>query len=78
MASDVAKKTHELLSQIVPELFSDPEKLPDEAAVNARLLRRLEVLWRAKEVNSLLQERQVFSNFCGKVFKNGEPCVFCR
>lgn len=78
MASDVARKTHEILSQIVPELFADPNKLPDEAAVNARLLRPLEALWRAAEVNALLQERQVFSNFCGKVFKNGEPCVFCR
>lgn len=78
MASDVSRKTHDILTRIVPDLFAHPSNVPSEADLHAKLFRHLEDLWRAREVNALLQERQVVSNFCGKVFKNGEPCVFCR
>lgn len=78
MVSDVSRRTHDILTRVVLEVFRDPSNVPSEAVLNERLFRHLDELWRAREVNAMLQERQVVSNFCGKVFKNGEPCVFCR
>ena len=78
MVSEVQKRIHELLSLVVPEVFTHPANIPDEKVLDERLIRPLEVLWRAKEVTALLQESRSSSNYCGKVFKNGEPCIFCK
>lgn len=78
MASDVRRRTHEILSQVVPVLFADPSKLHDEAILMTRLFRPLESAWRAREISNCLEQHETVSNFCGKVFKSGEPCVFCR
>ena len=78
MASEVQRRIHELLSRVVPEVFTHPANIPDENVLDEKLIRPLEVLWRAKEVTALLQESRSSSNYCGKVFKNGEPCIFCK
>ena len=78
MASEVQRKIHELLSVVVPETFTNPANIPDETVLDVKLIRPLQTLWRAREVTDLLQESTSGSNYCGKVFKNGEPCIFCK
>ena len=78
MASEVQRRIHELLSVVVPEIFTHPANIPDETVLEGRLKRPLDTIWRAQVVTALLQESTSSSNYCGKVFKNGEPCIFCK
>lgn len=78
MASEVQKKIHELFSCVVPKIFIHPANIPDDTVLEVELLHPLETLWKEQEITALLQENTSTSNFCGKVFKNGEPCVFCK
>ena len=78
MASDVPRKVKELLANVVLDLFTNCKELPSEHKIKARLIRPLEETWRAHEVYKVLQGNPTVSNFCGKVFKNGEPAIFCK
>lgn len=78
MASDVPRKVQELLANVVLDLFTNCKELPTEHKIKARLIRPLEETWRAHEVYKVLQGNPTVSNFCGKVFKNGEPAIFCK
>ena len=78
VASEVPNKIHRILSKEVITLFRDSHELPDESLIQERLIRPLEALWGANEVYSVLQSNPTVANFCGKVFKNGEPAIFCK
>ena len=74
----VSRRTEELLATKGLELFSDPQNLPNDDALLSQLVRPLESYWGATDVYSILQSNPTAANFCGKVFKNGEPAVFCK
>lgn len=76
--SQVPGRVHEILANVVLELYADPNNLPDDHVLQTKLIRPLEATWRAKEILTVLQSNPTASNFCGKVFKNGEPAVFCK
>lgn len=76
--SQVPGRVHEILANIVLELYADPNNLPDDNVLQTKLVCPLEATWRAKEILTVLQSNPTASNFCGKVFKNGEPAVFCK
>lgn len=79
MASDILSRTQEVLSERVLELFSDSnDHTPCDDVIQAQLMRPLESIWQANEVYKVLQKNPTAANFCGKVFKNGEPAVFCK
>ncbi len=78
LASEVSRKVHQILSQEVVNIFKDTHDSPDENTVQARLIGPMESLWGAKEIYKALQSNPTVANFCGKVFKNGEPAIFCK
>ena len=78
VASEVSRKVHQILSQEVVDIFPDSHDSPKENVVQTRLISPLESLWGAKEVYKVLQSNPTVANFCGKVFKNGEPAIFCK
>ena len=78
VASEVPRKVTQLLAREVVNIFPDTQEYPDDSIVQARLIRPLEATWGASEVFRVLQSNPTVSNFCGKVFKNGEPAIFCK
>lgn len=78
MASEVPQRVNDVLAKAVGELFLDFDQVPDEERLRTKLIRPLEATWSANEIYSVLQESPTASNFCGKVFKNGEPAIFCK
>ena len=78
MASEVPQRVNNVLAEAAPELFMDFDQTPDEERLRTRLIQPLEATWSANEIYSVLQESPTASNFCGKVFKNGEPAIFCK
>lgn len=78
IAHDVPRKVHQILAREGVDIFSDTHDPPDESVVQEKLIRPLEALWGASEVYRVLQSNPTIANFCGKVFKNGEPAIFCK
>ena len=74
----VSRRTEELLATRGLELFSDPNNFPNDEILLSRLVLPLEACWGANDVYAILQSSPTATNFCGKVFKNGEPAVFCK
>lgn len=61
--------------------FSDPYSPPEESAVQQHLVEPLQWLLCGGDpgiVLASLDEHKAPSNFCGKVFKSGEPAYFCK
>lgn len=78
MATEISQRTLKVLADKVLLLFSEPNAVPDDSVLQEQLLRPLEGIWHANEVCKVLQSNPTASNFCGKVFKNGEPAIFCK
>lgn len=79
METDISKATRRLISQKALELFSNSNDYsPNDDTLQERLIGPLESIWRAGEIHGILQSNSTATNFCGKVFKNGEPAVFCK
>ena len=78
IASEVPRKIYQILSKEVVCTFSENHDPPEESVIQAKIVRPLEGLWGAKEVYKVLQSVPTVANFCGKVFKNGEPAIFCK
>jgi hypothetical protein len=78
VTSLIHKRTLSLIAKKATQLFSDVEKIPDDIILQDHFIQNLERIWQAGDVYSILQSSQTTSNFCGKVFKNGEPGIFCR
>lgn len=78
IASDIPRKVHQILAREGVTIFPDTHDPPDETVVQQNLIRPLEALWGANEVYRVLQSNPTVANFCGKVFKNGEPAIFCK
>ena len=61
--------------------FQEPNTAPDETRVKDELVTPLQWLLCGGEpakVFGSLEEHQSQSNFCGKVFRSGEPAYFCK
>jgi len=78
------QKLHAYFSHVACQVFddfSDPNSSPEEDAVQQQLVEPLQWLLCAGDpavVLAGLEEHKVPSNFCGKVFKSGEPAYFCK
>ena len=61
--------------------FREPNSAPDETRVKDGLLTPLQWMLCGGDPTvmfSSLEEHQSQSNFCGKVFRSGEPAYFCK
>ena len=78
------QKLHAYFSHVACQVFDDFSDLnssPEEDAVQQQLVEPLQWLLCAGDpavVLAGLEEHKVPSNFCGKVFKSGEPAYFCK
>ena len=61
--------------------YRDPNTAPDETRVKNELVAPLQWMLCGGDpaiVFSSLEENQSQPNFCGKVFRSGEPAYFCK
>ena len=60
------------------DINNNIKHLPNDDTLLSQLVRPLESYWGATDMYSILQSKPTAAKFCGKVFKNGEPAVFCN
>lgn len=82
--ASLPQRLHAFFSDAVCEVFNefkDPNTPPEESALQQRLVEPLQWLLCGGDpqvVFAGIEEHSVPSNFCGKVFKSGEPAYFCK
>ena len=61
--------------------YNDPNSAPKEARVRDELVTPLQWMLCGRDPTVAfcsLEEHQTQANFCGKVFRSGEPAYFCK
>lgn len=82
--SSLPQKLHTFLANAACKVFNEfktPNAPPEENLVQRELVGPLQWLLCGGDpavVFAGLEEHRAPSNFCGKVFKNGEPAYFCK
>ena len=82
--ASLPKKLHTYLANVVCKVFkeySNPNVPPEESTTQQQLVVPLQWMLCGgdpTEMFATLEERKTQSNFCGKVFKSGEPAYFCK
>ena len=83
-AALTAGRLYALLADTSCRVFdetSEPNGPPDEKEIQERLTGPLQWLLCGGDPSRVfagLEEQKTPSNFCGKVFKSGEPAYFCK
>lgn len=78
------QKLHAFLASAVCKVydeFGSPDQPPEDGVVQQRLLGPLRWLLCGEDpevVFAGLDQHKAPSNYCGKVFKSGEPAYFCK
>lgn len=83
-ASSIPRKLHAFFANTVCKVFdefNDANTPPEEQAVQQQLIGPLQWMLCGNDpavIFATLEQHTAPSNFCGKVFKNGEPAYFCK
>ena len=80
----IPQKLSAFFADMACEVFdesSEPNTAPDEARVRDELVTPLQWMLCGGDPAAVfcsLEEHQTQANFCGKVFRSGEPAYFCK